>query len=73
MGGSAYAPVMRGGQITEPLDLEPKSVGLPMPKPDKVDPVNTEATQKVKELIGTLKLNDEQLMDKIFPDGAGGA
>jgi hypothetical protein len=37
------------------------------------DPVaNEEATKKLKEMIETLKLSDEQLMDKVFPAGAGG-
>jgi cell division protein FtsX len=33
---------------------------------------NVEATEKLKGLIDTLKMDDSQLIDKIFPAGAGG-
>jgi hypothetical protein len=33
---------------------------------------NPDATQKLKDLISTLKMDDAQLLDKIFPAGAGG-
>lgn len=40
----------------------------------KSEPIteNKEATEKIKELIETLKIPDDQLMDTIFPAGAGG-
>ncbi len=31
---------------------------------------NKEATEKLKELISDLKLSDEDLVNKLFPDGA---
>lgn len=33
---------------------------------------NKEATEKLKNLVDTLKMNDMDLIDKIFPAGAGG-
>ena len=37
------------------------------------DPVvNEAATEKIKDLIETLKMDDASLLDKIFPAGAGG-
>lgn len=33
---------------------------------------NLEATAKVKDLIQTLSMPNDQLIDKIFPNGAGG-
>jgi len=33
---------------------------------------NVDATDKIKDLIETLKMDDSQLLDKIFPAGAGG-
>ena len=33
---------------------------------------NKEATEKLKNLIDTLKLDDASLLDRIFPAGAGG-
>lgn len=35
-------------------------------------PENKEATEKIKALIETMKLDDASLIDKIFPAGAGG-
>lgn len=33
---------------------------------------NPDATEKLKSLISTLKMDDASLIDKIFPAGAGG-
>jgi hypothetical protein len=33
---------------------------------------NTEATEKLKDLIKTMSLSPEQLVDVVFPAGAGG-
>jgi hypothetical protein len=42
-------------------------------EPAKVEPVqNQQSTEQINELINTLKLPDEELLNKIFPDGAGG-
>lgn len=49
-----------------------ESSALPEPKPKEVVQQNPEATAKLKDLIGTLKMNDSELLDKIFPAGAGG-
>lgn len=54
---NAYSPL--------PMMSEP----VPMPE---APVINEEATDKLKELIETMKLNDEDLIDKIFPAGAGG-
>lgn len=35
-------------------------------------PQNDVATEKLKDLIETLKMDDATLLDKIFPAGAGG-
>jgi hypothetical protein len=35
-------------------------------------PENTEATEKLKDLIKTMSLSPEQLVDVVFPAGAGG-
>lgn len=51
---------------------------VPESKPAPVAPVegppvqNVDATEKLKNLIDTLKMDDSQLLDKIFPAGAGG-
>jgi hypothetical protein len=42
----------------------------PAEAPVAPPPYDQEATEKVQELIDTLKLNDEALVNKIFPDGA---
>lgn len=34
--------------------------------------INEDATQKAKDLIAMLKMDDGELLDKIFPAGAGG-
>ena len=57
------APV---GQLAEP------SHPTPNPAPHIEPQANEAATAKLKELIGTLNLPDDQLLDKIFPAGAGG-
>jgi hypothetical protein len=49
----------------------PQVVGnAPIQPPPPVE--NTEATEKLKELIKTMSLPPEQLVDVIFPAGAGG-
>ena len=35
-------------------------------------PVNQEATARAQDVIDKLKMNDEELLDKLFPAGAGG-
>ena len=43
------------------------------PATPSIDPVmNEAATEKIKDLIETLKMDDASLLDKIFPAGAGG-
>lgn len=44
------------------------------PSPEHVPPSqpSPEDTEKLKDLINTMKLDDNQLFDKIFPAGAGG-
>lgn len=37
-----------------------------------VSPTNPDATAKLKELMTTLSLPNERLVDTIFPNGAGG-
>lgn len=47
----------------------------PMVEPAQVQPSpqeNVDATEKLKGLIETLKMDDSSLIDKIFPLGAGG-
>lgn len=44
----------------------------PLPKYGSTPAMDTEATEKLKGLIETLKMPDEQLLDTIFPAGAGG-
>lgn len=48
--------------------------GIPTPAASKpeVPAQNDEATEKLKDLIGTLQMNDEELLNKIMPNGAGG-
>lgn len=53
-----------------PADFQPKSGGAEPPIQPVVE--NVEATQKLKDLIGTLSLSPEALVDQIFPAGAGG-
>lgn len=54
------------------FDGKPSQVIHPMHKyshkPE--EPINHEATEKIKDLISTLKLSDEELANKMFPDGA---
>ncbi len=57
------------------LTLSAGSVSLPvekMPQPSAPVQQNGDATEKLKGLIDTLKMDDGQLLDKIFPAGAGG-
>jgi hypothetical protein len=44
----------------------------PAKQENKDQPENPDATEKLKDLINTLKLPDGDLLDKIFPAGAGG-
>ncbi len=47
------------------------SPSAPEEKPSEESPLlNTEATEKLKDLISTLKMSDEELANQIFPDGA---
>jgi hypothetical protein len=45
-----------------------KEQEAPIPEPV----ANEAATEKLKDLIETLKMDDASLLDKIFPAGAGG-
>lgn len=47
----------------QPLAAAKQELGQPDPNP--------EATEKLKGLIDTLKLDDASLVDRIFPAGAG--
>ena len=47
----------------------PENISAPSPQAPEE---SKEATEKLKELIESFKLNDDQLLDKIFPAGAGG-
>ena len=58
------------------VTLDPKSQTVaekpqPIPASTPVEE-NIAATQKLKDLIGTLNLSNEELIDKIFPAGSGG-
>lgn len=65
------------------LDLEIKFGGHPVPSGEPPSPgvqtiaahpapiQNDDATEKLKELIETMKMDDASLLDKIFPAGAG--
>jgi hypothetical protein len=55
-----------------PKQDAPKNQPVPAGNQPIVDnPVeNKEATEKLKDLIGTLKLSDEELANHMFPDGA---
>lgn len=48
--------------------LQTKKEESPFTVPDKDKSV--EATEKLKSLINTIKLSDEDLANKMFPDGA---
>ncbi len=59
-----------GGDIGEKIGILPtassdKPVDIPV---ESVE--NKEATEKLKSLINTLKMSDEELANQIFPDGA---
>jgi len=58
---------------SEQLPLN-STVHVPAPTPTLSDaPVaNEEATEKLKGLINTLRMDDSKLLDTIFPAGAGG-
>ena len=42
------------------------------PAPETAPVENEEATQKLKDLIETLKLDDMAILDRVAPAGAGG-
>lgn len=48
-----------------------KDVAHPVPEKESAEIENPEATEKLKELIQTMSLSPEALVDKIFPAGAG--
>jgi len=50
---------------------ESKGVASVLPQEQLSVPVqeNTEATQKLKDLIGTLNLPDSELVERMFPNG----
>ena len=54
---------------THTSENEGRSVPLPLPNLEPTKE-NVEATDKLKGLINTLKLNDTDLVDQIFPNGA---
>jgi hypothetical protein len=49
--------------------LQQDAPQAPVPPPQPI-PENKEATERLKELIGTMSLSPEALADKIFPAGA---
>ena len=62
-GGSGLATV---GPTQQPTSQHPLPAAAPIPIQDDA------ATEKLKGLIETLKMDDASLLDKIFPAGAGG-
>ena len=54
--------------VTEPVTSIPAKEREQTPASPA--PENVEATKKVVEAINLLKMNDEQLANQIFPDGA---
>lgn len=72
---AAHGPSMPIFQTTGYAQTTPNFQGLQTqgysaPTPDPV--ANEDATDKIKDLIETLKMDDSSLLDKIFPAGAGG-
>lgn len=59
-------------RISEKIVAAPKQNQDVDPKKSELLPQNPEAIAKVETLINTLKLPDDQLLDQIFPAGAGG-
>lgn len=57
---------MISGQIA----CEPRASSIEASKAEPMQ--NPQSVEKINELINTLKLPDEELLNKIFPDGAGG-
>lgn len=58
-----------GGECQRELVAPEPLIG---PSPNPPVPIqNEDATKKLTDLIETLKMNDESLVDKIFPAGAG--
>lgn len=50
--------------------VEPPKPGV-LPNPEHPAPIQTdEQKDKIQELIDTMKMDDESLLDKIFPAGA---
>lgn len=60
----------RQAHMVEPLSSQPL-VASPA-QAESPSPENKEATEKLKDLIKTMSLPPEQLVDVIFPNGAGG-
>lgn len=52
--------------------ISPGIVGASAPIPPQPSLQNEEATQRLKDLIKTVKMTPEQLADQIFPAGAMG-
>ena len=61
-----------GSALCEQPIIPPSVVGQAQTHQPVITPENLEATEKLKGLIETLKMDDSQLIDKIFPAGAGG-
>lgn len=59
---------LSGGSVSYPGS----AVHDPFPPSPPRAHENKEATDKIKDLISTMKMSHEELVDKIFPDGAGG-
>jgi hypothetical protein len=57
--------------IVEPLPTQPSVAQSAQAESPPIEE-NKEATEKLKELIKTMSLPPEQLVDVIFPNGAGG-
>lgn len=60
MGINPPTPYVKPTEPSPPVDMSQDTVA------------NKEATEKLKGLIDSLKMDDAQLLDKIFPAGAGG-
>jgi hypothetical protein len=59
--------------LSHPSDTRPTHLSQDLQQAPVSHPVmNEDSTEKLKGLIDTLKMDDSQLLDKIFPAGAGG-
>jgi hypothetical protein len=61
---------LKSGAPIEQL-ISPAIVSVQAQQPAQPIPENTESTEKLKDLIKTMSLSPEQLVDVVFPAGAG--